>query len=93
MVVEAVFRERAHSMVKESVPCPSAEEIARYVEGGMPLYREKQLLQHFCACPACAGAALDAARAGGTTAPPLPTDLVREARAVYRKVHDDRVGE
>jgi hypothetical protein len=93
MAVEAVFRKRARSMVKESVPCPAAEEIARYIEGGIPLYREKQLLQHFCACPACARAALDAARPGGATAPPLPAELVREARAVYRKGHDDRVRE
>ncbi len=74
----------AQSMVKESIPCPSAEEVALYVEGGVPLYRKKQLLQHFCACPACARAVLDASRAAaGGTAPPLPASLAREARGVY----------
>lgn len=73
----------AQSMVKESIPCPSAEEVALYVEGKSPLYRKKQLLQHFCACSACARAVLDASRAGGGTAPQLPPSLAREAGAVY----------
>jgi anti-sigma factor RsiW len=73
----------SQSMVKESIPCPSAEEVALYVEGSVPLYRKKQLLQHFCACPACAKAVLDAARSAGGSAPPLPQSLVREARGVY----------
>ncbi|MCX6339807.1 MAG: hypothetical protein NTX71_07795 [Candidatus Aureabacteria bacterium] len=88
MLMEAALKKRARSMVKESIPCPSAEEVALYIEGGVPLYRKKQLIQHFCACPACARAALDAARAGGRISPPLPAALVREARAVYKKGHD-----
>jgi len=76
------------SMVKDSIPCPSAEELALYVEGNVPLYRKKQLLQHFCVCPTCARAVLDASRSAGGGAPPLPQSLVREARAVYGKGRD-----
>lgn len=82
--LKAALDAEALSMVKDSIPCPSAEEVALYVEGGVPLYRKRQLLQHFCACPACARAVLDASRAAaGGAVPPLPASLVREARGVY----------
>ncbi len=85
MLMKAALKKGARSMVKESIPCPSAEEVALYIEGGVPLYRKKQLLQHFCACPACARAALEAAQGGGGPSPPLPAAFLREARGVYKK--------
>ncbi|MEJ2745639.1 MAG: hypothetical protein P8123_08170 [bacterium] len=85
VAIKSALDVQAQSMVKESIPCPSAEEVALYVEGNVPLYRKKQLLRHFCACPSCARAVLDAARAAGGKPPPLPQSLVREARGVYGK--------
>jgi anti-sigma factor RsiW len=83
------FEKSKHNLVKESGPCPSAEEIALYAEGRAPVYRKGDLMRHFCACPACARAVLDITATRGAKLESPPPDLVREARAVFRKEKDD----
>ena len=83
VLLRMFFKQRMEKAVRETVPCPSPEELAEYVEGKGQIYRRKQLLQHFCACPRCARAVLDISRTPRERAPVLPAELVREARRIY----------
>jgi anti-sigma factor RsiW len=83
-LLRAFFAKQGPQMIRESVPCPSPEEMALYAEGRIPVYRRRTLLQHFCACPACARAVLDIGGAKGEALSEPPAAVVREARGVYR---------
>ena len=84
-LMSAFFRSHGKDMVRETISCPGAEEIAEYVEGRVPTYRRMQLMRHFCVCPSCARATLDSACSMEEAAKNPPSDVVREARAVYRR--------
>lgn len=84
-ILGALFEATPSRMVRDASTCPSAEEIALYAEGRVPLYRKGQLLRHFCACKVCARAALSSASAEKTATLSPPPSLIREAGAVYTK--------
>ncbi|MDD5556010.1 MAG: hypothetical protein PHN82_02045 [bacterium] len=69
--------------LRDGSPCPTAEEIALYAEGRLPLYDRNRLLRHFCACPACARAVIGAGDAAAGGAQPPPERAVREAGGIY----------
>jgi len=87
-LMRAFFKKATRNLVREPAPCPSPEEIALYAEGRAPLYRKQDLMRHFCVCPSCARAVLDITASRGNRLENPPTDLVREARAVYRRGKD-----
>ncbi|MCX6357962.1 MAG: hypothetical protein NT045_08845 [Candidatus Aureabacteria bacterium] len=86
--LRAFFERKGPPTVRETTPCPSAEELALYAEGRVQVYRRKELLRHFCACPACAHTALSVARHAATEAEAPPAELLREARSIYHKEKD-----
>ncbi|MCX6353595.1 MAG: hypothetical protein NTZ78_01675 [Candidatus Aureabacteria bacterium] len=87
-LIRAFFKKTTRDLVRDAAPCPSPEEIALYAEGRAPLYRKQDLMRHFCACPSCARAVLDVTASRGNRLENPPTDLVREAGAVYRRGKD-----
>lgn len=77
------FGRYSRRAARDAAGCPLPEEIALYAEARVPLYRRKELLRHFCGCPACAHAVVDAAGAAGREFPEPPEAVLREAQARY----------
>lgn len=70
--------------MEPAAPCPSLEDLAAFQDGGLPVARRREVVEHLATCPACyevvmlAAVSLDGPAADGEPVGAPPT-LLREA--------------